>query len=91
MLIDTKTPATAPPAATSDIPLALDAATARGNYCNVAIVARTAFEVVIDFAFVGPSQKNGVVVSRIIMNPTQAAALHHTLGENLKPPEASPV
>lgn len=78
MLIDTSPPDH------RDIPLELDAQVARGSYCNVAFVSHTAWEFVLDFAFVGPNQPRGLVVSRIIMHPSQAEALHRALGDNLQ-------
>lgn len=79
MLFDTRTPASVP----TEVPLALDNATARGSYCNVALVNHTDTEVVVDFAFVAPAQTGGVVVARIIMHPAQAAALNRALSEHL--------
>ena len=69
----------------SPIPLEMDAQVARGSYCNVAIVSCNDWECVIDFAFVGPNQPKGLVVSRIILNLAQAEALHHALGEHVGP------
>lgn len=83
MLIDTTPPDP------SDIPLQLDAQVARGTYCNVAIVSRTAWEFVIDFAFVGPNQARGLIVSRVILHPGQAEALHRALAQHFEAPASA--
>lgn len=87
MLIDTTVPKH------PELPLDIDSHVARGTYCNIAVVASSRWEVVIDFAFVGPGQPSGIVVSRIILHPEQAQALHQALGTKLAqlaPPAAPP-
>jgi len=48
-------------------------------FSNVAQVNATDREVVIDFAFVQPNTKQGIVVSRVALTPEHAKALNNVL------------
>lgn len=61
----------------------IDKETARGKYANMAIIAHTKDEFVIDFAFTYPGQPP-FVSSRIITSPQHAKALLKSLEDNLK-------
>ena len=61
------------------IELQLDEATAQGTYANIAIVSNNENEVILDFAFIQPSQPTSKVSNRIIMHPRQAKRLAVTL------------
>ena len=56
---------------------------ARGQYVNMMRVAHTPTEFVIDGVYLPVQSTKAQVVARVIMNPIQAKALHHILGQNL--------
>jgi Protein of unknown function (DUF3467) len=63
--------------------LELDKDTARGRYANMAVIAHTKDEFIIDFALAYPGQAP-MVSSRIITSPHHAKALLRSLEDNLK-------
>ena len=56
---------------------------AEGTYSNLAIVAHSSSEFVVDFVRMMPGQKNANVQSRIIMTPENTKKLLFALQENL--------
>jgi hypothetical protein len=63
--------------------LELDKDTARGRYANMAVIAHTKDEFIIDFALAYPGQAP-MVSSRIITSPQHAKALLKSLEDNLR-------
>jgi Protein of unknown function (DUF3467) len=63
--------------------LELDKDTARGRYANMAVIAHTKDEFIIDFALAYPGQAP-MVSSRVITSPHHAKALLRSLEDNLK-------
>lgn len=64
--------------------ISIDEATAQGTYSNLAIIAHSTSEFVIDFIRAVPGVKSPKVHSRIIMNPEHAKRLVRALNENIK-------
>ncbi len=67
--------------------LELDKETARGRYANVAVIAHTKDEFVVDFALAYPGQAP-LLQSRIITSPQHAKALLRSLEDNIRRYEA---
>ncbi len=61
-----------------EIPSGLEAV-----YANIAFITHTPAEIIIDLAQFLPRTKKGKVVSRVIMSPMHAKALHNALGQNI--------
>lgn len=61
----------------------IDEATAQGAYANLALIAHSATEFVLDFIFIQPQQPKAKVRARIISSPGHAKRLLQALGENL--------
>lgn len=57
--------------------------TAQGNYSNLAIIAHSTSEFIIDFAAILPGLKKARVKSRIILTPEHAKRLLLSLQENI--------
>ncbi len=57
---------------------------AHGIYSNLAIIAHSQMEFIVDFVSVMPGLPKGEVRSRIILTPQNAKRLLNTLGENVK-------
>ena len=57
---------------------------AEGTYANIAIVAHSPSEIVIDFARMTPGTPKAKVVSRVIMTPLNAKKLLGVLEKNMK-------
>ncbi len=74
----TKPPAPAP----RPIPLELPA-TLEPVYSNLALIAHSPAEIVVDFARMLPGMPKARVVSRVILTPLCAKALLRALGENI--------
>ncbi len=55
--------------------LQIDDQTAAGKYSNVAMLSHTEHEFVVDFAFFAPGQRQGRVVSRVLLSPSHAKRL----------------
>ena len=56
---------------------------AEGTYANLAIIAHSNSEFVMDFLRMMPGQKNSNVQSRVIMTPDNAKKLLFALQENI--------
>lgn len=67
-----------------EINISIDEATAQGTYSNLAIIAHSTSEFVIDFIRTVPGVKSPKVHSRIIMTPEHAKRLARALNENIK-------
>ena len=60
---------------------------AQGNYSNLAIIAHSTSEFIIDFAAMLPGLKKAKVKSRVILTPEHAKRLLFSLQENIKIPQ----
>ncbi len=67
-----------------EIQIELTDDTAQGTYANLAIIAHSASEFVIDFIRLVPGVQKAKVKSRIIMTPDNARRLLHALDDNLR-------
>lgn len=72
---------------TKEFKLEVDRETARGRYANVAIIAHTKDEFIMDFALAYPGQAPSVG-SRVITSPQHAKALLRSLEDNVRKYEA---
>jgi len=63
--------------------LDLDRESAHGRYANVAVIAHTKDEFIIDFALAYPGQAP-LVGSRVITSPSHAKAFLRSLEDNLR-------
>lgn len=70
-----------------EIKLEVDKETALGRYANVAIIAHTKDEFILDFALAYPGQPP-TVNSRVITSPQHAKALMRSLQDNVRKFEA---
>jgi hypothetical protein len=70
-----------------EIKLEVDKDTARGRYANVAIIAHTKDEFIMDFALAYPGQAP-VVNARVVTSPQHAKALLRSLADNINRYEA---
>ena len=70
-----------------EIKLEVDKEIALGRYANVAIIAHTKDEFILDFALAYPGQ-SPAVTSRVITSPQHAKALLRSLEENVRKFEA---
>jgi len=61
----------------------LDEDTAEGTFSNLVMVAHSPEEFVLDFIRMLPGMPQGRVVSRIVLTPSHARRLLHTLAENV--------
>lgn len=59
-----------------------------GLYSNLAFIAHTEEEFILDFIFLQPQKPAGKLVSRIILNPKHAKRFLSALNENIKKYEA---
>ena len=71
------------------IEIQLDEQIAQGNYCNLAIIAHSTSEFIIDFATALPGLQKANVKSRIILTPEHAKRLLLSLQENVTRYESS--
>ncbi len=62
--------------------LNIDRETALGRYTNLALIAHTKNEFILDFALLQP-HGGALVVSRVITSPQHAKALLRSLAENV--------
>ena len=65
------------------IDIELSEEVAQGNYSNLAIIAHSSSEFIIDFATVLPGLKTANVKSRVILTPEHAKRLLLSLQENI--------
>ena len=56
---------------------------AEGVYANLAMIAHSPTEIIIDFARIMPRAPKARVQARIIMTPMHAKMLHNALGDNI--------
>lgn len=70
-----------------ELKLELDKETAKGSYSNMAVIAHTKDEFIIDFALAYPGQPPQVA-SRIITSPQHAKAFLKSLQDNIRRFEA---
>jgi len=77
----------------------IDDVTAQGMYCNLAFIAHSEQEFIMDFMFLSPQQPKAKVRSRIITSPKHAKRFLSALMDNIKkyeahfgpiPPDAAP-
>lgn len=68
----------------NEVKITLDDNVAQGVYANLAIIAHSPSEFVIDFARVMPGLKNARVQSRVIMTPEHAKRLMRALEDNVR-------
>ena len=61
----------------------LDEQVAQGNYCNLAIIAHSNSEFILDFATMLPGLPKARVKSRVILTPEHAKRLLMSLQENI--------
>ena len=66
------------------INIEIDDVTAQGIYSNMAFIAHSQPEFLIDFLFIQPTQGKGRVRSRVILSPPHAKRLLAALDENIK-------
>jgi len=72
-----------------DLSINLRPEVAKGVYSNLAIIAHTRNEFVLDFAAMLPAIPQPDVVSRVIMNPENAKRLLMALADNIQKFEAN--
>ena len=65
------------------IEIQLDEQVAQGNYCNLAIIAHSTSEFILDFATMLPGLQKPEVGNRIIMTPEHAKRLLLALQDNI--------
>ena len=65
------------------IEIHLDEQVAQGNYCNLAIIAHSTSEFILDFATVLPGCPKAQVKSRVILTPEHAKRLLFALQDNI--------
>lgn len=70
-----------------ELKLQIDKEVARGQYANMAVIAHTKDEFILDFALVYPGQAPQVN-ARVITSPQHAKALLRSLEDNLRRYEA---
>lgn len=67
-----------------ELKIELSPEVAKGNYCNLAMIAHGPNEFFMDFIAVAPNMNPARVQSRIIMTPENAKQLLHALAENVQ-------
>lgn len=65
------------------IEIQLDEQVAQGNYCNLAIIAHSTSEFVLDFATMLPGLPKARVKSRVVLTPEHAKRLLRILQDNI--------
>ena len=65
------------------IEIQLDEQVAQGNYCNLAIIAHSTSEFILDFATMLPGLPKARVKSRVVLTPEHAKRLLISLQENV--------
>ncbi len=55
----------------------------QGHYANLAVIAHTPNEYVLDFVFMAPGTPKARVQSRVVMTPENAKQLLYALKENI--------
>ncbi len=72
----------------NELKITLDESTAQGTYSNLAIIAHSSSEFIVDFVRVVPGAKNAKVHSRVIMTPENTKRLLIALEDNIRKYEA---
>lgn len=67
-----------------EIKVELSPEVAKGNYCNLAMIAHSGSEFFMDFITVAPNMPQARVQTRVIMTPENAKNLLHALADNVK-------
>lgn len=67
-----------------EIKIELSPEVAKGNYCNLAMIAHGPNEFFMDFITVAPNMNPARVQTRVIMTPENAKQLLHALAENVQ-------
>ncbi|MDR1739119.1 MAG: DUF3467 domain-containing protein [Candidatus Symbiothrix sp.] len=70
--------------AQNNIQIELTDEVAQGQYSNLAIIAHSASEFVVDFVSLLPGSPKAKVKSRIVLTPEHAKRLMHALADNIK-------
>ena len=65
------------------IEIQLDEQIAQGNYCNLAIIAHSTSEFILDFATMLPGLPKARVKSRVVLTPEHTKRLLLSLQENI--------
>ena len=65
------------------IEIQLDEQIAQGNYCNLAIIAHSTSEFILDFATMLPGLPKARVKSRVVLTPEHAKRLLMSLQDNI--------
>jgi hypothetical protein len=73
----------AEPQAPVQLQVEVDEATAQGAYVNLALIAHSPTEFVMDFIFVQPQQPKAKVRSRVISSPGHIKRFLRALAENV--------
>lgn len=73
----------------NEIKIELSPEVAKGNYCNLAMIAHGPNEFFMDFITVAPNMNPARVQTRVIMTPENAKQLLHALAENVQRYEAT--
>ena len=71
------------PMAQQNLQIAIDENEGQGVYANLALIAHSNSEFILDFARAMPGLPKAKVHARVILTPVNAKALHRALGENL--------
>jgi hypothetical protein len=66
-----------------NLQIAIDENEGQGVYANLALIAHSNSEFILDFARAMPGLPKAKVHARVILTPVNAKALHRALGENL--------
>ncbi|HPF35029.1 MAG TPA: DUF3467 domain-containing protein [Candidatus Krumholzibacteria bacterium] len=74
---------------TQQINVELPQEVAEGNYANLALIAHSPSEFILDFARMLPGLPKAKVCARMVMTPTNAKALLRTLQTNVQRYEES--
>ena len=67
----------------------LDPETAKGSYCNLALITHSKQEFIFDFAQNLPGMPQATVVSRVVMTPEHAKRVLAALQDNLRKYEST--
>lgn len=67
-----------------EIKVELSPEVAKGNYCNLAMIAHSGSEFFMDFITVAPNMPQARVQTRVIMTPENARNLFMALRDNLQ-------
>ncbi|MDR3261972.1 MAG: DUF3467 domain-containing protein [Tannerella sp.] len=69
---------------TNEIQVELTDETAQGTYANLAVIAHSSSEFIIDFIRIVPGVSKAKVQSRIILTPDNAKRLLYALQDNIR-------